>query len=1048
MGNQDMRKRLLATTLAAGAIMASTAAHAQTSAADAANPPTGLIESQTAAPASADAGPSNQAEIVVTGSRIVSPNLQSASPITAVNAQELRLSGTTRVEDIVNSLPQAAASQSSGISNGSDGTATLNLRNLGDTRTLVLVDGHRLPPGDPSREAGSVLGSAVDVNNVPAFLVKRIDVLTGGASAAYGADAVAGVVNFILDRDFTGLKADLQGSLYAHNNASYVGDIVRADPRNFSAPHGPTNDGATYDASLAYGAKFAGGRGHVTIYGSYHHQDAVLQSARDYSACALDTTNSTVSRRDNLVCFGSRNSAVANFLTDGGLADTGAGAFIIDSTTQGRTTRDFGDSDRYNYGPTNYYQRPDRRYNAGGFASFDLSDAFKPYIGGSYMDDKSVAQVAPSGTFGNLFTLNCGNPLLSPGVATALGCATFGPGTLETVQSSIFKRNVEGGPRQDSLQHRAFRIIGGAKGDLSKTWSYDAYAQLGKTIYREEYLNDFSFSRTRLALNDCLNADGTPVGDTSCVPYNIFTGSTRIQPTAADGVTQAAIDYVNTPGRKSGYTREFVASGVLNGRLGDYGIQSPFAADGVAVAIGGEYRRENLKLNTDLEYATGDLLGQGAETKPTRGHFDVKEAFIETNIPLADDKPGFQRLDVDLAYRYSYYSTVHHTNTWKIGVDWTPFAGEASALRFRGSINRAVRAPTLQDLFAPNQLGLSGSDDPCADVTGDADAVAASAAACANTGRNDPNFANHYGKLVSNPASQYNGRTVGAITAGSSLKPEVAITQTIGMVLAPTSGMLRGASLSVDYYHINLRDTIKTDGFDTIFNQCLSTGSDYYCDLVRRDPTNGSLWLGPGGYVLDPIYNAGRLRDSGIDVDASYVLRTDRFGRFDLGFTGSYLLQQKVEVLTHNTDGSLSSEGFYDCKGYYGVNCGVPSPRWRHNLRVTWTPSDSGLGISGNWRHIGGTRLEAADPNPLQPASGSGAGPFDRIRTYDYFDLALTASVNNQLQLRLGVNNMFDKDPPIVNGNALTIANVNGNTFPGAYDALGRYVFVGITARY
>ncbi|WP_157215010.1 TonB-dependent receptor plug domain-containing protein [Flavisphingomonas formosensis] len=1030
--NQNLRDRLLASTVIAGSLFVATAALAQSA------PP--------AAAAAESAG--EDQTIVVTGSRIARPELIASSPVTVVSDKAIQLSGRSRTEDIVNSLPQVYASQSSGVSNGADGTATLNLRNLGETRTLVLVDGRRLPPGDPSREAGSILGSAADINNIPSILIKRVDVLTGGASAIYGADAVAGVVNFVLDRDFEGFKIDGQTGLYAHNNDNPVASVIAADPRKFSYPHGNETDGLNYDISGAFGTKFGDGRGHFSVFASYHQQRAVTQDARDYSACGFGSNASTTSFLDNLSCFGSRNSAVANFITDSGNGD----AFIVDSTT-GKTFRPFENTDRYNFAPTNYYQRPDRRYNIGAFVHYDVSDAFKPYADFLYMKDKSDAQIAPSGTFGNLFTLNCSNPMFSAVQAGALGCALPVSGNFadsrQTVDTVIFKRNVEGGSRDDQLEHRAFRILGGAKGELSSAWSYDAYAQLGKTIYRETYLNDFSFSRVRNALNACLNPDGTPIADTSCAPYNIFTGTTTIQPTSATGVTQAALDYVQTPGNKSGYTKEFVADFALNGQLGEYGIKSPWAEDGVNVAIGGEYRKEWVRLNTDLAYSTGDLLGQGGETKPSAGSYDVKEAFVEADIPLLKNIPGFQRFDINAAYRYSYYSTVKTTNTWKVGFEWQPFAGEMeSAIRFRGTINRAVRAPTIFDLFAPRQLGLGGSGDPCS-----ADEYNGDEVGCLRTGRNDPNFLTHlHNGIVSNPASQYNSQTAGAVTAGSTLKPETAITKTVGVVFAPR-GLLRGFTATVDYYTINLRDTIKTDGYDTIISQCMATGSDYYCDLIKRDPVNGSLWLGPGGYIIDPIYNSGHLKNSGIDVSVAYRLDLDRLGLkagvIDMSLNGTYVLKQKTEVLNHLPNGSLSSAGYYECVGFYGDNCGVPTPKWRHTFRATWAPVDN-FALTATWRHFGGSRWEAAatDINPGSDGTGKAGHPFDRIKSVNYLDLVASVNIDDKFTFRVGANNIFDKDPPVINGNDQLNAYVNGNTYPGVYDALGRYLFVGVTARY
>ncbi|HEX7857910.1 MAG TPA: TonB-dependent receptor plug domain-containing protein [Sphingobium sp.] len=1024
--------------------MRSTAASALVASAFFISPAVALAQpGGTTPPTTAQTDTDDNNVIVVTGSLIRRTDLESQSPILAVQGDDMKLAGQSRVEDLINSLPQSFSGQNSGSANGADGTATVNLRNLKPTRTLVLVDGRRLPPGDPSRVAGSDDGSAADLNFIPSFLVKRVDVLTGGASATYGADAVAGVVNFILDKDFTGIKGDAQGAFFLHQNNSPYEQVIANDPRGFGYPTGQTADGGTYDVSLAAGKKFGDDRGHIVVYGTYHSQRAVTQASRDYSACGFTTNASTISALDNLSCAGSRNSAVANFLTDSGSqTDYGAGgSFTL--ANNGQSTRPFENGDRYNFNPLQHFQRPDERYNFGGFLSYDFSDAAQFYFDGMYMRDKSVAQIAPSGTFGNVFTVNCSNPLLSTAVASGLGCTAPGTGSLQTVGVSVFKRNVEGGGRQDDLEHRAFRLLGGLKGDFAKVWHYDVSFQWGKTIYNETYLNDFSKSRVQNAINACLNPDGTPIGDTSCSPYNIFTGTTTLQQSAAAGVTQAGLNYVSTPGQKSGFIDEIVASGVVTGDLGDYGITSPWATKGVNVAFGAEYRRQKLRLDTDQEFSTGDLLGQGGETKSTMGSFNVKELFTEVNAPLVGNVTGFQDLTLSAAYRFSSYSSVGDTNTWKIGLDWSPFAGDSlSGLRFRGSINRAVRAPTLQDLYAPSQLGLNGTNDPCADG-------GATAAACAFTGRNDPNFAAHYaGGIASNPASQYNAQSAGAITAGSTLSPEVAITKTAGMVFAPRSGPLRRLAVAIDYFDINLKDTIQKDGFDLIMSQCLNTGSNYYCSLIKRDPLNGSLWLGSGGYIVDPIYNGGRRKTSGIDFSGSYDMPTDRWGRFSLSFNGTLLLTEKTEVLAHNADGSLSSLGYYSCVGVYGDNCGVPSPRWRHRARVSWR-SDVGVGLSVSWRHFSGTEWEARDPNPLQPASVTNdvnvAGPFDRIKPYDYIDLVLTFNVGNQAQFRLGANNLLDRDPPVINGADFSSSVQNGNSFPGTYDVLGRYVFAGFS---
>lgn len=1014
-------------------------------------------------------------DIVVTGSRISRPDLVAQSPVTAVTDEQIRVSGQTRIEDVLNQLPQASVSQSSSVSNGSDGTATANLRNLGDTRTLVLVNGLRLPPGDPSRNAGSVLGSAADLNNIPSILVKRVDVLTGGASAVYGADAVAGVVNFIIDDQFTGLKFDGQTSIANHNNNNATArSVITADPRFGSAtnpvslPARSQFDGGSYTASLAAGTKFGpDGTGHISLYGVYHQQDPVLLSARDFGSCPLGSNEldngpgaASPSQAADYYCAGSSNTAQTSLLTNGGAGGglgTKPGSRLI--LTPGSGIRAYNaPTDGYNYNPTNYFQRPDRRINAGGFLSYKFSDRVEAYANGMFMDDHSLAQIAPSGTFNNVFTLNCSNPLLSNVQATTFGCAAPGPGSLQTVDVALAKRNVEGGARYDDLRHTDYRFVGGLKGRINDVFSYDVHYQYGATIYREKYLNDLSRTNVQNALNACLTPTGTSLGAAGCVPYNIFTGTTTLQATTAAGVTQNALNYVSVPGYKNGALREQVAGGVIQADLGAVGVKSPFASKGISLAFGPEWRRESLTLNTDNEFATGDLLGQGGQTKSSRGSFSVIEGFVEASVPLASDRAFLQDLTLDSAYRFSHYTSVGDTSTWKVALSWSPFQGNLEgAIRFRGSINRAVRAPTIQDFYAPSQLGLGGSSDMCAQRSGGR-AASATLANCLNTAQGDPNFAAQYANglgIARNPASQYNSLTAGAITAGSTLRPEVAITKTLGIVFEPRH-ILPHFSATVDYYDINLKDRIGTDGYGTILNQCYNTGSAYYCGLVHRDPANGSLWLTPNGYISDPVYNTGHLKTNGLDFSAQYSTGLGRFGKVGFNFNGTRLLHLKTEVTLHQANGTIGSAGYYDCAGYYddGSYCGVPNPKWRHNLRVTYTPV-APISMSLNWRHIGSTYSQYAnndlgsDGNPLIGGYAKADLPSSRIPAYDYLDVAVSIHpTDTSFEFRFGINNVADRDPPVIPGAEYNVGNLNGNTVGGLYDSLGRSLFAGVSAKF
>jgi outer membrane receptor protein involved in Fe transport len=580
-------------------------------------------------------------DIVVTGTRIPQPNLTSASPVTVLSSQEVKLQGTTRTEDLINSLPQSFAAQGSNVSNGSTGTATVNLRGLGESRTLVLVNGRRLQPGDPRQ------GSVADINFIPSALIKRVDVLTGGASSVYGADAVAGVVNFIMDTNFRGLRIDGQASAFMHNNRA-SSSILNADvQRGFRAPHGLSTNGGAQDIAAAFGTSFADNRGSILAYATYRKQDAVLEASRDYSFCALSArtnkqgglNSGTPPRSFN--CGGSATSAFGTFFTNVGTFHVSGNQFAPGSVP-------------FNFAPYNYFQRPDERYTLGTFAEYEISPGAKPYLEAMFMNDTSVAQIAPSGDFFNTTTVNCDNPLLSAQQKSII-CA---PGNIVSTQtdpvtglpynlaaSYTGRRNVEGGGRQDHLEHTSWRIVGGVRGDLLRGLSYDAYYQFGTTRLSQVYLNDFSVTRLQRALDVVANpatggisgvAAGTPVcrsaliasalgasapgADANCVPYNIFT---------TGGVTPAALAYLQTPGFQTGNVNETVADANLTFEGGQYGLQTPWSDRGVGVNVGAEYRKEALATQTDVEFQSGDLAGQGGATLPVSGQFDVRELFAE-----------------------------------------------------------------------------------------------------------------------------------------------------------------------------------------------------------------------------------------------------------------------------------------------------------------------------------------------------------------------------------------------------------------------------------
>jgi iron complex outermembrane receptor protein len=959
-------------------------------------------------------------EVVVTGSRIVSPNLQSISPITAIGAEELNIAGKARIEDVLNQLPQAFAAQGSNISNASDGTATVDLRGLGSQRTLVLVNGRRLMPGDPDG------GSAADLNQIPLTLVKRVDVLTGGASSVYGADAVAGVVNFVMDTDFEGVRIDSNYSFYNHKNDSERTQAIN-EARGFALPDGNVNVGYAKDFSIAVGVGGAEGRGHATFYATYREVDAVLQSQFDYSSCTLNLAIAG----NNYTCGGSGTSDPAHFFildpNDPDATPNPATCPSLAGCTFGANgvLRPYVAADQYNFGPVNYFQRPDERYTAGVFANFKLSDAADVYGELMFMDDRSVAQIAPSGAFFGTFAVNCNNPYFSQDMRDRF-CGDFGLDTSPTSTDfgivQVGRRNTEGGGRQDDIGHESYRVVAGIRGQLNDILSYDAYFQHGVTKRNSTYQNDFSARRTGIALNAvddgtgnivCLvNADADPANDDpNCAPWNVW---------QLGGVTPEALTYLQTPGFQRASARQQILHADLTADFGGV-VKLPSTETGLVMNFGVEYRDENTEFAVDEAFRTGDLAGQGGATLPVNGRFDVSEAFMEGRLPLIEGKTGAKALSIEAGYRFSDYSTGFSTDTYKAGLDWAPI----DMLRFRGSYQRAVRAPNIGELFSSAGVALDGNTDPCAGA-----APMFTLAQCQLTGVTPA----QYGNIAPNSASQYNGLLGG----NPNLRPETSDTVSFGFVLRPPVGDL---SIAIDYFDISVEDAISatTGGnADTYIANCLTTGLPVFCDLINRD-SSGSLWRTPAGYIEDTSLNLGTLETKGIDLQASYTLNA---GEHRFGFN---LVGTKLDTLS-----TAPLPGFpsYDCVGYYGNVCTVPSPEWRHSFRTNWRTPWAGLDVAATWRYFGDAKTERLSPNPQLSGDVNVNGISNEVPAYSYIDLTASMTFAEKFTFRVGANNLFDKSPPIIPSGGVTdcpSGPCNGNTWSQVYDALGRQIFATLT---
>jgi outer membrane receptor protein involved in Fe transport len=935
-------------------------------------------------------------EILVTGTRLRQPNLQSKSPVASIADQEIKLEGATNIEDVLNRLPQVTPDANENVSNGSDATAQINLRNLGSNRNLVLINGQRLLPM-----------SGMDVNFVPGFMVKRVELLTGGASSVYGSDAISGVVNFITRDDLNGVKFDAQGGFADHyNDMNYVRSVI-ANAGYEQAPH-HVRDGGRYEFSVAVGTNFADGRGNVTAYFGYRHINPVIQADRDVSACALNLAGDN----DAFSCGGSSNNPWGKFVP---LTGPNAGVSFNNTKDGNKTWVPYDSSFLYNYAPLNYFQRSDTRYTAGAFAKYEIVPQAQVYGSVMFMDDHSFSQVAPSALFqGYTYTINCDNPLMSQQQGQLLCGSDYGTSTSEDL--FIGYRPVAGNarPRRDDLRHTDYRFSGGVRGDITSGIHYDVNALHSVTLFPENYQNDIDPAKANNAIQ-VVNVNGTPTcksvvdgTDPACVPLDIF---------KYNGISDAAFNYIYAPTFTNSRSNETIFNATVNAELGTWGIRSPWATDGVGLVLGAEHRRDFFEFKAD-ELA----ISKGTNPFPPAS-VHVDELFTEIGVPLVQDRPFVHSLSVTGGFRHSKYSNLDKwIDTYKIEGEYAP----SRDIRFRGSYNRAIRAANIFELFSPQGVGNVNGQDLCAGA-----APQASLQQCELSGVTQA----QYGHIIECPADQCS-----ALGGGNpALKPEIGNTYSFGTVITPR--FLPHLAVSVDYWNIKVKGYISGIDPETIIDQCLVQGNPFFCSLFHRDARNGVIFggdnSGNGGYLISTTINTGFLHTSGIDVGVSDTFGVGRYGKIDASLIGTWLQKQVTNP--------LPGLGSYDCKGLFGPTCGQPAPEWKHEARVTWTPRSRLVDVSLNWRYIGGTKITNNESNPF--LAGDPVIINSRIKAYNYFDLATTVRPWRKLELRAGVNNLFDKSPPAIAAGLLSVFG-NGNTYPGVYDPLGRYVFAGASIEF
>ena len=767
-------------------------------------------------------------EVIVTGSLIKRVDgFESASPVVVSTAAEISASGISKVEDFLNSLPQLSAGQNSYVSNGASGTATLDLRGMGSSRTLVLINGRRMG-------GGGAYGESADTNQIPTAMLERVEVLTGGASTVYGADAVAGVVNFVMRKDFDGVELNIGTSGFMHDNDnSYVAGLM--DAKGFDYPKGGDGvDGQADTIDLVMGSSFADGKGQATAYVTWRKGSELRQGARDYSSCALNSTGTS--------CGGSGNAIVPNFY----ISQRNA-AGTLDWDTYEYWTLDSGsnfvpsDGNIYNYAPINHFMRPDEKWSFGTMMDLQLNDSTELYAEIMATDYNTKAQIAESGTFfAEEYYIDYDSALLNDSQRTAL-TDTWGLASGDDFAVYIGKRNVEGGPRASVMTNASFRIVLGARGEV-QGWDYDVNYQKNSVDSSVTYINDFFAPNISAALQ--------------AATYDVFTyqGVTSEQ---ASGLTGTAM------------LRADLSTEIFYAQMSrDTGFSLPTTDSNISVAMGVENRKMSYDRDSDTVFEEGQLLGQGGATKSIAGSFSVTDVFLEAAIPVIEN------LDMELGFRSSDYSTSGNHNTYKVGATYSP----SEMVTLRTGYNRTIRSPNITTMFAPQNQGLWAGSDPCA-----GDAPTYTAAQCALTGVT----AAQYGNIVASPASQYN-----ALYGGNTeLDPETADTISFGIVANPVEDL----TLSVDWWSVALEDAIGSVAASTSIKECAENGNTALCSLINRGNA-GTLWLGTSGYVTSTSTNLGEVNFAGVDVAATYGMALGG-GDLSLKLMGSKSLEKEVLVL-------------------------------------------------------------------------------------------------------------------------------------------------------
>ncbi|QNO27057.1 TonB-dependent receptor [Sphingopyxis sp. OPL5] len=987
--------------------------------------------------------------IVVTGSRISRPTLESSVPLTSVDVGELTDTGDVSLGDALNDLPSLRSTFSQGNSTRFIGTAGLNildLRGLGISRTLVLVNGKRhitALPGD----------YLVDVNTIPVDLLERVDIVTGGNSAIYGSDAVAGVVNFITKRNFEGMNLRAQGGVSS-----------RGDRGNLFV-------------SGTWGKNFADGRGNIAVSAEYAESNPLYFTDRDsltgaYSGrCQFQQTDRTTDETqagdgipDSTFLCGIKNASISDGGTLGAIDGTAAarrrylrfasnGDIFID--TPDDSFSDIGSTGNQQGGAGSTLRNTGqlaaglKRYAINLLAHYDVSDAFRPFVEAKYVRVNAVQEGQPSffqGSLAGFFAntdeqfdaipeLRCDNPFLTTQAFQTLSGFGVCGATPDGTPFAISRFNTDFGGRGEYHTRETYRIVGGVEGTFNDDWNYEVSLNYGRLDTRMKSLNNLKLYDTAGNLDGFLlaydavrnnagqivcrvNADAITTNDRpDCVPINLFGQG---KPSAE------ALAFVNVNSLRKERAEEFVASASISGDLSQL-FELPGGP--IGFAFGAEYREETAySAYDDLVASGGTFLNAIPPFDPAK--LSVKEAFGEISLPLLANMPFAEELSISGAARVSDYNSAAGT-VWAYNVQglYAPIPD----VRFRAAYAKSVRTPTQSDLFSTNSENFAQIADPCdiSRINNGPNRVANCAAAGVPVG-----FINTIA----------NSQTTGYLSGGNpTLQNEIGKSLTLGVVVEPS--FLPGFNFTVDYYKIKVERLISALGAQQIIDLCYdsSTGiNNPFCATVQRNAA---------GFFIEPAVISGGVnfaaqKTEGVDFDIQYRRTFDNGHRFSLRAIATHLIRldnytQPLNPLEPNRQ--MSELG---------------DPRWAANASVNYDFGE--LDLSWSVRYIGkqtiGTYEAQHSYQGACPASGNiplGGGTctpgaivtlpptnpdaFAEVNYPDvfYHNFRANMEIDKKFNFYIGVDNVFDKLPPL---------GLLGTAAGDPFDSFGRYFYAGIKA--